>query len=107
MRWYFNFGNTEGLSLHEHELPGRPASHACVRLLSVDAQWLYGWGEEWRLDARGQVLTPGTPVLVLGSFDFGATLPWRSMEILARPIELPLPGIGVADGFRLKQGGTP
>jgi len=89
MPWYFNFGNIEGHSFHEHPLPGRPASHACVRLLSGDAQWLYHWGEQWRLDPRGRVLTSGTPVLVLGAFDFAGDPPWRSTEFLTRRIELP------------------
>ncbi|OFV91874.1 MAG: hypothetical protein A3H95_02870 [Acidobacteria bacterium RIFCSPLOWO2_02_FULL_64_15] len=89
MPWYFNFGSIEGLSFHEHQLPGRPASHACVRLLAVDARWLYDWGQQWQLDASGRVWAPGTPVLVLGTFDFGASSPWRSMEFLARPIDLP------------------
>lgn len=27
MRWYFNFGNREGLAFHAYSLPGYPASH--------------------------------------------------------------------------------
>jgi L,D-transpeptidase-like protein len=41
MPWYFNFGNAEGYSFHEYASPGRPASHACVRLLGLDARWLH------------------------------------------------------------------
>ncbi|MFI5178703.1 MAG: L,D-transpeptidase [Vicinamibacterales bacterium] len=90
MRWYFNFGNADGLSFHEYALPGRPASHSCVRLLAADARWLYGWGEEWRLDSTGShVLSPGTPVLILGRYDFAAPPPWRTAEGAARPVELP------------------
>ena len=90
MRWYFNFDNDRGLSFHEYALPGRPASHACVRLLASDARWLYGWGEEWRLDlSRRNVLAAGTPVLIVGSYEFGAPPPWRSAELLARGVELP------------------
>jgi hypothetical protein len=88
MPWYFNFGG-EGDSFHEYSLPGRPASHACVRLLAVDAKWLYGWGEQWQLDSQGRVLSPGTPVLILGAYDFRAPKPWRSPASLSRPIELP------------------
>ena len=66
--WYFNFINSRGVSFHEFDLPGRPASHACVRLLQRDAQWLYAWGEQWRLSAdQREVITPGTPVVILGS----------------------------------------
>jgi hypothetical protein len=92
MRWYFNFENTEGLSLHQYALPGRPASHGCVRLLERDAEWLYGWGEGWALDATAtRVVRPGTSVLIIGAYDFDAPPPWRSLEWLAAPVELPSP----------------
>ena len=95
MRWYFNFGNADGLSFHEYALPGRPASHSCVRLLASDARWLYDWGDEWRLDAAGaRVQTPGTPVLILGRYDFAAPPPWRTPEGAARLIELPANPLG-------------
>jgi hypothetical protein len=29
--WYFNFHSRRGLAFHEFSLPGRPASHACIR----------------------------------------------------------------------------
>lgn len=91
MPWYFNFGNAEGYSFHEYALPGRPASHACVRLLGVDARWLHEWGEEWRLDPSGRnVLATGTPVLIVGSYDFSAPAPWRSLVFLSRRVELPV-----------------
>lgn len=82
--WSFNFQNQRGLSFHEYLLPGYPASHACIRLLKRDARWLYRWGEEWDIDAQGwEVLTPGTPVLILGKYDFDAPPPWRSLAWLA------------------------
>jgi hypothetical protein len=69
--WYYNFENRRGLSFHQYALPGRPASHACVRLLERDARWLFGWGEGWTLDARGwDVLEEGTPVVILGCYSF-------------------------------------
>ena len=37
LNWYFNFHNFRGLAFHEFDLPGVPASHACVRLLARDA----------------------------------------------------------------------
>jgi hypothetical protein len=90
MKWYFNFDNREGLSLHEYTLPGHAASHGCIRLLETDAQWLYGWGDGWTLDeSRSRVLEEGTPMLVLGQYDFGAPPPWRTLDALAHPIELP------------------
>ena len=90
LRWYFNFANESGRAFHLYDLPGQPASHGCIRLLERDAQWLFGWGREWRLDARGiTTLEAGTPVLIVGAFEFGAPPPWRSLTWLRQPIELP------------------
>lgn len=90
LEWYFNFVNERGVSFHLFDLPGYPASHACVRLLLRDAQWLYGWGEQWKLDeTKRTVTTPGTPVVVLGTYPFGAPPTWLSLESLATPIALP------------------
>lgn len=90
MPWYFNFSNRQGLAFHQYSLPGRPASHGCIRLLERDAIWLYNWGEPWQLDAsRTRVLRPGTPVFIVGSYDFASDPPWRSPEWQAGTIELP------------------
>lgn len=89
MRWYFNFGNQEGLAFHQYVLPGHPASHGCVRLLQRDAMWLYEWGEGWTLTPNGRIAVPGTPVSILGPYDFNAPPPWRSLAWLTRGIELP------------------
>ncbi len=90
MRWYFNFGNHDGLAFHEYALPGRPASHGCIRLLERDAQWLFEWGQGWTLDASGtRIVQPGTPVFLIGRYDFDAPPPWRSLAWLAGRLELP------------------
>jgi len=90
MRWYFNFGNRDGLAFHEYSLPGYPASHGCIRLLASDAQWLFEWGQTWLLDASGtRVLTPGTPVFIIGRYDFDAPPPWRSLTWLSHAVALP------------------
>ena len=90
MPWYFNFGNREGLAFHAYSLPGYPASHGCIRLLERDAQWLFEWGQPWRLDSSGtRVLTAGTPVFLVGRYDFDAPPPWRSLAWLAGTVELP------------------
>jgi hypothetical protein len=89
MPWYFNFENDRGLSFHEYALPGRPASHACIRLLERDAMWLFDWGETWTLDDRGwTVLDRGTPVLIVGCYDFWSPPRWRSTEWLSSGIAL-------------------
>ncbi len=77
LEWYYNFHNERGLSFHQYALPGEPASHACVRLLERDARWIYGWGEGWVLDERGwEVLEKGTPVWILGEYDYEESPPW-------------------------------
>lgn len=77
MPWYFNFASNQGLGLHQYALPGKPASHGCVRMLAVDAKWLYNWGDGWLLAANGRdVVQLGTPVVVLGSYNFRAAPPW-------------------------------
>jgi lipoprotein-anchoring transpeptidase ErfK/SrfK len=90
LEWYFNFVNARGVSFHLFDLPGYPASHACVRLLLRDAKWLYGWGEEWNLDdSRREVMMPGTPVLILGTYPFGAPPAWLSLDALSTALVLP------------------
>jgi lipoprotein-anchoring transpeptidase ErfK/SrfK len=90
LEWYFNFVNARGISFHLFDLPGYPASHACVRLLLRDAQWLYGWGEQWKIDATGRTVTEkGTPVVIHGSYGFGDPAPWLSLEALSVPLGMP------------------
>jgi hypothetical protein len=100
MQWYFNFGNHEGLAFHAHTLPGYPTSHGCIRLLERDAQWLFEWGETWALDPTGsRVQSPGTPVFIVGRFDFDTSPPWRSEMWLSQPVELP--PLSIADSETL------
>lgn len=96
LEWYFNFVDARGVSFHLFDLPGHPASHACVRLLLRDAQWLYGWGEQWSLDdSRRAVMKPGTPVVIIGAYPFGAPPAWLSLDALSAPLTLPA-GTGAA-----------
>jgi hypothetical protein len=89
LTWYFNFVNARGVSFHQFDLPGYAASHACVRLLERDARWIYEWGDQWMLDANGQLAFPGTPVSVIGTPQYGATPPWTALEQPGVAIELP------------------
>lgn len=75
LKWNFNISNHGGIGFHEYELPGHPASHSCLRLLSDDAQFLYSWANQWIL-SKGQLLAKGTPVLVYGAYPFGQGKPW-------------------------------
>jgi hypothetical protein len=77
LKWYFNLENFRGVSLHQYELPGYPASHACVRLLEEDAFWIYNWAEQWILTKDGEyIIAYGTPVIIYGEYDFKGVKPW-------------------------------
>ncbi len=93
MSWYFNFENRRGLSIHEYVLPGRPESHACVRLLRRDARWLFEWGEEWELSPDGRtVVCNGTPLFVVGRYAFDQPAPWTVPERVGERAQIgPLP----------------
>ncbi|HUF17003.1 MAG TPA: L,D-transpeptidase, partial [Thermoanaerobaculia bacterium] len=95
MEWYFNFHNRRGLALHQFALPGTPASHACVRLLERDARWIYDWGEGWTLDARGwDVVETGTPLWIIGDYDFNAPPPWVDASTPHAPIDITSADVG-------------
>jgi len=81
LHWYVNLSNFDGISLHQYELPGRPASHSCVRLLEDDAAWLYHWVDTWKLvpGDRRRVLEHGTPVVVMDEYAFGQRRPWKRL----------------------------
>lgn len=79
MKWYFNFQSRRGLAFHEYVLPGLPVSHGCIRMLSRDAIWLYGWGESWVVGKNGKLLKSGTPVHITGAYDFKNPPPWRAI----------------------------
>ena len=88
--WYFNFHNRRGHSFHHYELPGKPVSHGCLRLLERDAKWLYEWGDEWTLGLRGWTIEdPGTPVLIVGEYEHSKPAPWRTARRLEAGGRLP------------------
>jgi len=64
--------------------------HGCIRLLQRDAEWLFNWGQSWTLNSSGtRVVTPGTPVFIVGRYDFDGPPPWHSLAWLSRTVELP------------------
>lgn len=80
MPWYFNLDNKEGISLHQYDLPGYPASHACVRMYEWDAKFIYDWADQWKISDDGEtVLANGTPVLMFGEYAYGTTAPWKNL----------------------------
>lgn len=84
LAWYINIHNASGISLHQYELPGYPASHACARLAPDDAEWIWRWCASWKLtkDER-TVLQEGTPVVVFGDYGWGLPKPWK--EAVEKP----------------------
>ncbi len=90
MPWYFNFASDRGFGVHQYDLPGRPASHGCVRMLERDAKWVFAWGEGWTLDPESRdVVVYGTPVLVIGSYDFKKRQPWLKPAWWGTGVTLP------------------
>jgi len=60
-----------------------------VRLLERHARWIYQWGDGWTLDNRGwEVLGEGTPVWIVGVYDYEAPAPWRNPGRPHPPVEL-------------------
>lgn len=77
--WYVNFIAMKGVAFHQYELPGRPASHGCVRLLEVDAKWVYDWARQWTPGRGSTVKEYGTPVLVFGDYEYNRSAPWNGL----------------------------
>lgn len=83
LKWNFNIANKLGVGWHQYELPGYPASHSCLRLQEKDARYLYDWADQWVLLDDDTISVKGTPVIVFGSYDFGAPRPW--LQLVANP----------------------
>lgn len=79
LKWNFNIENKKGVGFHQYDLPGYPASHSCLRLLEKDAKYLYEWADQWVLVDDENVEFKGTPVVVFGSYPFGAPKPWLQL----------------------------
>jgi hypothetical protein len=77
--WYVNIIALKGVAFHQYELPGKPASHGCVRLLEQDARWIYGWAEQWVPGRGSRVKVYGTPVLIFGDYAYGEPAPWLGL----------------------------
>jgi hypothetical protein len=80
MPYYFNFMNFYGVGFHEYSLPGYPASHACVRAYREDAQFVYDWAQQWKLNNSGRkIIKYGTPFMVFGEYDYKDPYPWLKL----------------------------
>lgn len=78
LEYNFNIMNSYGVGWHQYELPGYPASHACLRLFMNDAKWLYDYADTWLL-SNGQLAANGNPVLIYGDYPWGKRKPWRHL----------------------------
>ena len=84
MPWTVNIDSRLGTAVHRYSLPGRPASHCCIRLMEDDAHWVYDWVTTRTLSPKGdKVLSRGTPVVLIGAYDFSGQPPWK--ELVADP----------------------
>ncbi len=82
MPYNWNFHAAAGSAFHKFSMPGRPASHSCIRQFMSDAKWLYYWGEGVKFDTnRKQIPMSGTPVLIIDNFDFSRKKygPWLDL----------------------------
>ncbi len=79
LEWYCNIDNYEGIGMHQYELPGYPASHGCVRMYRDDANWLYHWADQWKIE-EGQIAAHGTPIVIFGEYPHGERKPWLQMQ---------------------------
>jgi hypothetical protein len=100
MRWVVNFHAARGIHIHQYSMPtGGPMSHGCVRLVDIDAKWVYDWVEPWETtrghmgpeSGRGKLLDPGTMVLVLGDEPRGTPEPfaYKKRYPVLRRVDLP------------------
>lgn len=79
--WAFNIDNFNGISIHQFELPGYPASHSCARLLEADAEWIYYWADQWILTRDGgKIRAYGTPVIIYGKYNYKSRPPWKLLN---------------------------
>lgn len=97
LKWNFNIDNTDGIGIHEYELPGYPASHSCIRFSALDAEWFYTWAEQWKLSPDEKtILAKGTPVYVFGTYDFNTVAPWKKLPEDLEALKAPISDIDFA-----------
>jgi hypothetical protein len=58
-------------------------------MLERDAKWVFHWGEGWTVDPESRSVVNGTPVLVLGSYDFKKRQPWLKPAWWSTGVTLP------------------
>jgi len=81
LQWSWNIDpKGGGISMHLYNLPGKPASHGCVRLMLDDAKWFYAWADGSKSGKNGmKKLVYGTPVIIFGDYDYSLPQPWKQL----------------------------
>jgi lipoprotein-anchoring transpeptidase ErfK/SrfK len=83
MPYTINFHRQAGSAFHKFTMPGRPASHSCVRQFMDDAEWLYYWADMEKYDAdKKPIPFSGTPVIIIDYYDFspGKGYRWKYLK---------------------------
>lgn len=81
LQWSWNIDpKGGGISMHLYDMPGRPASHGCVRLMLDDAKWFFAWAEGSKSGTTGmKKIVYGTPVIIFGEYDYSKPQPWKQL----------------------------
>lgn len=81
LQWSWNIDpKGGGISMHLYDMPGRPASHGCVRLMLDDAKWFFAWAEGSKTGTAGmKKMVYGTPVIIFGDYDYSKPQPWKEL----------------------------
>lgn len=88
LKWNYNVSNRGGVGFHQYDLPGYPVSHSCMRLWATQAEFLYYWAEQWKLDANEKLIAKGTPVIVYGEYPFGQPRPWFALANDSKSLDI-------------------
>ncbi len=98
----WNFHLNAGSAFHQFDMPGRPVSHSCARQFMADAEWLYKWGKGASKDSAGNMIPmTGTPVIILGMFDYTRKSggPWREILSNQQVIDIPVDPMAVEEAL--------
>ena len=65
-----NFHLYAGSAFHQFHMPGRPASHSCVRQFMDDAEWLFKWIQVGTIRGGRVQRFTGTTIVIIDMFDY-------------------------------------
>ena len=103
MPYTINIHMQAGSAMHNFEMPGKPASHSCIRQFYEDAEWIYYWGDRIKTDPnRNLIPMSGTPIIIIDYYDFnpGKGYRWKYLkDNHERVITLPDNPMGVEEAL--------